>query len=110
MTDVKVEAEKRAEELFTSDYWKACYSRGFSEGAKWLQEEILKSICHSPEEEPKNLEHIVFITDIFGEDYLFTKHVYTKDWKAEVEACGIKQWVYRDDIVSLIFKNIHANS
>ena len=104
MIDAKVEAKKRAEELFISNYWQACYSKGFSEGAKWLQEEILKSICHSPEEEPKNLEYIVFITDIFGEDYLFTKQVYTKDWKTEVETCGIKQWAYRDDIVFLIFK------
>ena len=77
---------------------------------KQLQK-ILKDICHSPEEKPRNLEYIVFIADVFGEDYLFTKQVdNTKDWKAEVEAHGIEQWAYRDDIISLIFKNNHEYS
>lgn len=40
-----------------------------------------------------------------GEVYLFTKQVdNTQDWKTIVETHGIEQWVYRDDIVSLIFK------
>ena len=69
--------------------------------------EFLKDLWHPTSEEPKNLEYIVFTTTMFGEVYLFTKQVNnTQDWKTIVETHGIEQWVYRDDIVSLIFKEV----
>lgn len=80
-------------------------AEGFRHGAKWVINELIKDLSHPSSEEPKNLEYIVFTTKMFGEVYLFTKQVdNTQDWKTIVEIHGIEQWVYRDDIVSLIFK------
>ena len=79
----------------------------FIAGVKWTINEFLKDLWHPSSEEPKNLEYIVFTTTMFGEVYLFTKQVdNTQDWKTIVETHGIEQWVYRDDIVSLIFKEV----
>ena len=76
-------------------------------GVKWTINEFLKDLWHPSSEEPKNLEYIVFTTTMFGEVYLFTKQVdNTQDWKTIVETHGIEQWIYRDDIVSLIFKKV----
>lgn len=76
-------------------------------GVKWAINELIKDLLHPSSEEPKNLEYIVFSTTMFGEVYLFTKQVdNTQDWKTIVECHGIEQWVYRDDIVSLIFKEV----
>ena len=75
--------------------------------AEWAINEFLKDLWHPTSEEPKNLEYIVFTTTMFGEVYLFTKQVNnTQDWKTIVETHGIEQLVYRDDIVSLIFKEV----
>ena len=75
--------------------------------SEWAINEFLKDLWHPTSEEPKNLEYIVFTTTMFGEVYLFTKQVNnTQDWKTIVETHGIEQWVYRDDIVSLIFKEV----
>ena len=82
-------------------------SKAYKAGAKWAINEFLKDLWHPASEEPKNLEYIVFTTTMFGEVYLFTKQVdNTQDWKTIVETHGIEQWVYRDDIVSLIFKEV----
>ena len=83
------------------------YIIDFKAGAKWAINEFLKGLWHPTSEEPKNLEYIVFTTTMFGEVYLFTKQVdNTQDWKTIVETHGIEQWIYRDDIVSLIFKKV----
>ena len=100
-------AQQHAEEAFITEYWRACYMEGFMEGAKWAINEFLKDLWNPASEEPKNLEYIVFTTTMFGEVYLFTKQVNnTQDWKTIVETHGIEQWIYRDDIVSLIFKEV----
>lgn len=79
----------------------------FEAGSHWAINEFLKDLWHPASEEPKNLEYIVFTTTMFGEVYLFTKQVdNTQDWKTIVETHGIEQWIYRDDIVSLIFKEV----
>ena len=104
---IKDAAKQHSEESYISDYFQACYKDAFMEGAKWMQEEFLKNLYYSASEEPKNLEYIVFTTTMFGEVYLFTKQVdNTQDWKTIVETHGIEQWIYRDDIVSLIFKEV----
>nr|DAF76889.1 MAG TPA: hypothetical protein [Bacteriophage sp.] len=79
---------------------------GFNAGAKWMQEEFLKDLWHPASEEPKNLEFIVFTNDIFGEIYFFTmqRDNSLQSWETEVACHGIKQWAYRNDIVSLILK------
>lgn len=82
-------------------------SDAYKAGAKWAINEFLKDLWHPSSEEPKNLEYIVFTTTMFSEVYLFTKQVdNTQDWKTIVETHGIEQWIYRDDIVSLIFKEV----
>ena len=79
----------------------------FIYGAKWAINELLKDLLHPSSEKHKNLKYIVFTTTIFGEVYLFTKQVdNTQDWKTIVECHGIEPWIYRDDIISLIFKEV----
>ena len=79
---------------------------GFKKCAKWMQEEFFKDLWHSASEEPKNLEYIIFTSDIFGEIYFFTiqRDNSLQSWETEVACHGIDQWAYRNDIVSLILK------
>ena len=89
------------------DEYPGAEGEAFKAGAHWAINELFKNLWHPASEEPKNLEYIVFTTTMFGEVYLFTKQVdNTQDWKTIVETHGIEQWVYRDDIVSLIFKEV----
>lgn len=75
-------------------------------GAKWAINEVFKDLWHNTKEEPKNLEYIIFTSDIFGETYFFTmqRDNSLQSWETEVACHGIDQWAYRNDIVSLILK------
>ena len=75
-------------------------------GAKWAINEVFKDLWHSTKEEPKNLEYIIFISDMFGETYFFTmqRNNSLQSWETEVACHGIDQWAYRNDIVSLVLK------
>ena len=76
---------------------------GFKKCAKWMQEKFLKELWHSTSEEPKNLEYIIFISDMFGETYFFTRQRDNskQSWETEVKCHSIVQWAYRDEIISL---------
>lgn len=78
----------------------------FKSGATWMQEEFLKALWHPASEEPKNLEYIIYPSDIFGVIYFFTikKDNSILSWETEVAYHGIDQWAYKNDIVSLILK------
>lgn len=75
-------------------------------GAKWAINEVFKDLWHNTKEEPKNLEYIIFISDMFGETYFFTmqRNNSLQSWETEVACHGIDQWAYRNDIVSLVLK------
>ena len=75
-------------------------------GAKWAINEVFKDLWHSTKEEPKNLEYIIFTSDMFGETYFFTmqRNNSLQSWETEVACHGIDQWAYRNDIVSLVLK------
>lgn len=76
---------------------------GFKKCAKWMQEELFKELWHYTSEEPKNLEYIIFTSDMFGETYFFTRQRDNskQSWETEVKCHGIIQWAYRDEIISL---------
>lgn len=75
-------------------------------GAKWAINELLKNLWHPASEEPKNLEYIIYPSDIFGVIYFFTikKDNSILSWETVVAYHGIDQWAYKNDIVSLILK------
>lgn len=79
---------------------------GFKKGVNWAINEVFKDLWHNTKEEPKNLEYIIFTSDIFGETYFFTiqRDNSLQSWETEVACHGIDQWAYRNDIVSLILK------
>lgn len=81
-------------------------SNAYKAGAKWMQKEFLKGLWHPVSEEPKNLEYIIFASEIFGETYFFTvqRDNSRQSWEIEIACHGIDQWAYRNDIVSLILK------
>lgn len=81
-------------------------AEGFRHGAKWAINEFLKDLWHPASEEPKNLEYIIFASEIFGETYFFTvqRDNSKQSWETELTCHGIDQWAYRNDIVSLILK------
>lgn len=85
-----------------------CYDIEFAykDGAKWAINEFLKNLWHPASEEPKNLEYIIFTSEIFKEIYFFTnqRDSSRQSWEIEVMCHGITKWAYRDDITSLILK------
>ena len=106
--DKKIEdvAKQRSQESYISGYFQASYKQGFIDCAKWMQEEFLKDLWHPASEEPKNLEYIIYPSDIFGVIYFFTikKDNSILSWETEVAYHGIDQWAYKNDIVSLLLK------
>ena len=88
------------------DEYPGTEGEAFKAGAKWAINEFLKDLWHPASEEPKNLEYIIFASEIFGETYFFTvqRDNSKQSWETEVTCHGINQWAYRNDIVSLILK------
>lgn len=78
----------------------------YKDAVHWAIEQFLKDLWHPAEEEPKNLEYIIFASEIFGETYFYTKQRDNskQSWEIEAACHGIDQWAYRNDIVSLTLK------
>ena len=87
---------------------------GFNAGAKWMQEEFLKDLCHPAKEVPQigrgrilaysrdcgyrnlyNLYDMMFKTDC---------GTYQEMWELEVKAYRLDGWIYADELFDLIIK------
>lgn len=68
----------------------------FKDGAKWMQEEILKKLWHPASEEPKRHSYIMFKTtnnNGFGTEYIDCS------WEILVRCLQITQWLYAEDLL-----------
>lgn len=89
-------AKQHAEGAFISGYWQACYKEGFMGCAKWMQEEFLKDLWHSADEEPKLGKRV--LVKINGNLSLFNSGFVVEHLRNFDDHYGIESWLYIDDL------------
>ena len=89
-------AKQYAEKAFISGYWQACYKEGFMGCAKWMQEEFLKDLWHSVDEEPKLGKRV--LVKINGNLSLFNSGFVVEHLRNFDDHYGIESWLYIDDL------------
>lgn len=89
-------AKQHAEKAFISGYWQACYKEGFMGCAKWMQEEFLKGLWHSDDEEPKLGKRV--LVKINGNLSLFNSGFVVEHLRNFDDHYGIESWLYIDDL------------
>lgn len=89
-------AKQHAEKAFISGYWQACYKEGFMGCAKWMQEEFLKDLWHSDDEEPKLGKRV--LVKINGNLSLFNSGFVVEHLRNFDDHYGIESWLYIDDL------------
>lgn len=89
-------AKQHAEKAFISGYWQACYKEGFMGCAKWMQEEFLKDLWHSVDEEPKLGKRV--LVKINGNLSLFNSGFVVEHLRNFDDHYGIESWLYIDDL------------
>ena len=96
--DNKIEeaAKQHAAGAFISEYWQACYKEGFMGCAKWMQEEFLKDLWHSVDEEPKLGKRV--LVKINGNLSLFNSGFVVEHLCNFDDHYGIESWLYIDDL------------
>lgn len=89
-------AKQHAEKVFISGYWQACYKEGFMGCAKWMQEEFLKDLWHSVDDEPKLGKRV--LVKINGNLTLFNSGFVVEHLRNFDDHYGIESWLYIDDL------------
>lgn len=89
-------AKQHAAGAFISEYWQACYKEGFMGCAKWMQEEFLKDLWHSADEEPKLGKRV--LVKINGNLSLFNSGFVVEHLRNFDDHYGIESWLYIDDL------------
>lgn len=94
-------AKQHAEEVFVTEYWRACYMEGFIGGAKWMQEEFLKDLWHPAKDIPKEFNHYGFAAlYILQYNHQIRMVLYDKDnmsWKNVIS--NNEYWLYVDNLL-----------
>lgn len=95
--DKKIEeaAKQHSEESYISGYFQACYKDAFIDGAKWMQEELLKDLWHPASEEPDKNHFILFKT---ASNSFETEYIGKNDWATIVRCFKVVKWFYVDDL------------
>ena len=96
--DKKIEdaAKKHSEESYISGYFQACYKDAFIDGAKWMQEELLKDLWHPASEEPEKNHFVLFKT---AGDSFETEYIGENDWANIVRCVKVVKWFYVDQLI-----------
>ena len=89
-------ARQHAEETFISGYRQACCKEGFMGCAKWMQEEFLKDLWHSADEEPKLGKRVP--VKINGNLSLFNSGFVAGHLRNFDDHYGIESWLYIDGL------------
>ena len=75
---------------------------GFNTGAKWMQEELLKSLWHTASEEPREFAEVLAeakITESIKTYISFKRNdALFKNWNAYSSGANITRWLYIDDL------------
>lgn len=95
--DKKIEeaVKQHSEESYISGYFQACYKDAFIDGAKWMQEELLKDLWHPASEEPDKNHFILFKT---AGNSFETEYIGKNDWATIVRCFKVVKWFYVDDL------------
>ena len=78
---------------------------GFKEGAKWMQEELLKGLWHPASEEPKKVKNLLLETTYeYGKPiYHLIKYMPNGNnvcaWSEWYKGAHISRWLYIDDLL-----------
>ena len=93
--DKKIEeaAKQHSEESYISGYFQACYKDAFIDGAKWMQEELLKDLWHPASEEPDKNHFVLFKT---AGNSFETEYIGKNDWATIVRCFKVVKWFYVD--------------
>lgn len=84
------------------------YIKGFTEGARWADENInLESLWHNAEEEPEEANWLILCFDEDGNCWLYSKHQMSLDndelgrtgWKDFINHDLVTKWAYVKDLV-----------
>lgn len=67
----------------------------FIDGAKWMQEELLKDLWHPASEEPDKNHFILFKT---AGNSFETEYIGKNDWATIVRCFKVVKWFYVDDL------------
>ena len=96
--DKKIEeaAKQHSEESYISGYFQACYKDAFIDGAKWMQEELLKDLWHPASEEPEKNHFVLFKT---AGNSFETEYIGKNDWATIVRCFKVVKWFYVDDLL-----------
>ena len=96
--DKKIEeaAKQHSEESYISGYFQACYKDAFIDGAKWMQEELLKDLWHPASEEPEKNHFVLFKT---AGNSFETEYIGKNDWATIVRCFNVVKWFYVDDLL-----------
>ena len=96
--DKKIEeaAKQHSEESYISGYFQACYKDAFIDGAKWMQEELLKDLWHPASEEPEKNHFVLFKT---AGNSFETEYIGKNDWANIVRCFKVVKWFYVDDLL-----------
>ena len=83
-------------------YYKEDIKEAIGLGAKWMQEEFLKDLWHSAEEEPKReaqRTYILGMTRASESGVLPMLLRQNTDWKEFSLSRGVTRWLYIDDLL-----------
>ena len=96
--DKKIEdaAKQHSEKSYISSYFQACYKDAFIDGAKWMQEELLKDLWHPASEEPEKNHFVLFKT---AGNSFETEYIGKNDWATIVRCFKVVKWFYVDDLL-----------
>lgn len=71
----------------------------FKDGAKWMKEELLKSLWHPASEEPKEEVPLLCYRKHKFLPFMVDKHSDVYDWNALAYNFDITKWLYIDDLL-----------
>lgn len=71
---------------------------GFTEDAKWMQEEFLKNLWHQTDEQPEGYDEWILLHYNVGNYYSLAQVKDFKSWKGFVDRAPIEKWLYIDDL------------
>ena len=88
-------AKQHSEESYISGYFQACYKDAFIEGAKWMQEELLKNLWHPADEMPNENNEVICV----DKDSRTITYNGIVNWWAFCRTHDVTHWLYVDDLL-----------
>ena len=97
--DKKIEdaAKQHSEESYISGYFQACYKDAFIDGAKWMQEELLKDLWHPANEIPE-IGRVIIMENYYPDGRIEFPSNWRKSTSHNPIEGNTQKWFYVDDL------------